>query len=694
MKKCFFLSGLFFGILFFSFSGSYAQWVQTHGPYGAHIRALACKGDTIVAGTYYNGVWRSVNNGSSWIAVNNGLPVDDDPYVYSLAINGNNIFASFYDGVYLSTNDGSNWNWVGNGLPSYTYVNAFAFNGNNIFAGSHDGVFLSTDNGKSWNEVNNGLKNVAIYSLAIKGNNIFAGGNDGVYFSTNNASSWNQVKYLGNSVEDIKIYENNIFAICSTGKIYLSTNNGSSWENINNGIPSTGTGDALTINGGNIFAATSAGIFLSTNDGANWKEADNGLPTAASGINSLSNNGNKIFAGTSRGVWCSSDNGVNWKAANNGFTIPKVFSIAGSGNNIVASTDYGIYYSSDNGIVWTQSNKVYGFLRLGFGRLIVSGNNIYGNVSGIIIISTDNGSNWDAVKGWKGSSLLAISGNSIYTDGINVSTNNGLTWNLINNGLPNKSVYSFAFSGTNILAGLYDGGGVYLSTNMGASWNKVLANPGVTSLAANENNVFAGTVNGIYISSDNGLNWNLVADIDFVEAFVFSGKNIFAANSGGVHLSKDDGITWNKVNEGFPIRSISGIKFPPSLSVNTLNIAGNTIYAGAADGSGIWRRPLSELITGINDTPINLPNHFALGQNYPNPFISSTKINYSVLKPSFISIKVYDLLGNEIQSLVNEEKNMGEYDVEFYAKDLPRGVYLYKMQAEDFVDTKQFILMK
>jgi hypothetical protein len=85
---------------------------------------------------------------------------------------------------------------------------------------------------------------------------------------------------------------------------------------------------------------------------------------------------------------------------------------------------------------------------------------------------------------------------------------------------------------------------------------------------------------------------------------------------------------------------------------------------------------------------------FELMQNYPNPFNLLTKIRYTVPRSSMIEIILFDVLGNEIQTLVNEEKPIGNYEVEFNATSLPSGIYFYRLQAGSFVETKKMVLMK
>jgi hypothetical protein len=88
------------------------------------------------------------------------------------------------------------------------------------------------------------------------------------------------------------------------------------------------------------------------------------------------------------------------------------------------------------------------------------------------------------------------------------------------------------------------------------------------------------------------------------------------------------------------------------------------------------------------------PNGFVLEQNYPNPFNPSTHIKYAVANKQFVSIKVYDVIGNEIATLVNEEKPAGTYEVEFSANHLSAGVYYYSIVTANFVQTKKMILLK
>jgi Tol biopolymer transport system component len=119
----------------------------------------------------------------------------------------------------------------------------------------------------------------------------------------------------------------------------------------------------------------------------------------------------------------------------------------------------------------------------------------------------------------------------------------------------------------------------------------------------------------------------------------------------------------------------------------------NITNHSANDWNPTWH-PSNSVEIYDQEEESNPPKTFKLFQNYPNPFNPSTTITYQVPENSFVSIKVYDLLGKEVTSLVNEEKAAGIYDLRFDAGKLSSGFYLYTMKAGNFVETKKMLLMK
>jgi hypothetical protein len=116
-----------------------------------------------------------------------------------------------------------------------------------------------------------------------------------------------------------------------------------------------------------------------------------------------------------------------------------------------------------------------------------------------------------------------------------------------------------------------------------------------------------------------------------------------------------------------------------------------------AAGQKIFLNAVQYMITGtvgVAKEPASVVKEFALDQNYPNPFNPSTSITYQVSKEGFVSIKVYDLIGREVATLVNEVKHAGSYWTEWNAVGMCSGIYFYTMQANSFSATRKMLLLK
>jgi hypothetical protein len=113
---------------------------------------------------------------------------------------------------------------------------------------------------------------------------------------------------------------------------------------------------------------------------------------------------------------------------------------------------------------------------------------------------------------------------------------------------------------------------------------------------------------------------------------------------------------------------------------------------GGPGGSGMSGVIIVQNPVGVEEE--NIVNEFKLNQNYPNPFNPSTRISYAIATTSFVNLKVYDTIGNEVAVLVNHEQPAGNYQVDFEASKLSGGVYFYQLATNEFVSTKKMILIK
>ena len=221
----------------------------------------------------------------------------------------------------------------------------------------------------------------------------------------------------------------------------------------------------------------------------------------------------------------------------------------------------------------------------------------------------------------------------------------------------------------------------------GTNWTKknsgLPTNTNVNAISINgSGHIFAGTGDGLFRSTDNGNNWTQtgLANTWVGSLAINSDGNIFAGTSDlGVFRSTNNGNNWTKLNDG-------SAHYGP-FAINSKGY----IFAGTGNSS-VFRSVATT--TSINESGENIPTKFSLSQNYPNPFNPSTTIKYDLPREEMVTIKVYDMLGREVKTLVNEYKNAGSYSIEFNASNLSSGTYFYRITAGDFTEIKKLILLK
>lgn len=142
-----------------------------------------------------------------------------------------------------------------------------------------------------------------------------------------------------------------------------------------------------------------------------------------------------------------------------------------------------------------------------------------------------------------------------------------------------------------------------------------------------------------------------------------------------------------------------GLTFPTEIfrkGGNQLATAPQTTTYFIPSNNTMWRSHKSSLndIVSVNNSTLSLPDKFSLYQNYPNPFNPETVISYDLPVSDFVSIKIFDMLGKEINTLVNEKQSIGRHEIKFNAADLSSGIYFYQLNTQGFTDTKRMVLIK
>ena len=315
--------------------------------------------------------------------------------------------------------------------------------------------------------------------------------------------------------------------------------------------------------------------------------------------------------------------------------------------------------------------------------LAASGSNIFAGTNGGIFLSLDKGTNWAAVdSGLTNDSILslAVNGSSVFSGthggGVFRSDNNGTNWSAVNSGLTNDTVLSLAVSGGSVFSGTH-GGGVFRSDNNGTNWSAVdsgLTNASVLSLTVGGSAVVAGTNGGgIFRSVNNGAGWTAVntgLTNDTVLSLAVSGGSVFSGTrGGGVFLSANNGTSWTAVNSGLT-----------DTNVRALAVCGSTLFAGTH--SGVWSRPLSEMIPVINhELPGEPQNPSAFKLTVPTRSNRNAAVSFSLPRSEPVTIAIYNSSGYEIATLVSKNLGSGSHSFYWDTRTMASGYYTVRIQG-------------
>jgi photosystem II stability/assembly factor-like uncharacterized protein len=348
------------------------------------------------------------------------------------------------------------------------------------------------------------------------------------------------------------------------------------------------------------------------------------------------------------------------------------------------------------------------------GGLEINGNNAWfctynnGNYSARVYRSTDKGASWAVSAQLTGIDVLyaisfkdSLNGLATSSDGNVVkSTDGGKTWTII------KKITTLGLRGlrympgTNTALAVGASGVSFLTQDDGATWSTI------TPLNTN-------TLRGLSVSSSRSVAW-AVGDAGAILKWSGSTLPVELTSFKAAKAGSSVNLSWTTAtetnNRGFEVErklindkenSFVVIAFKAgagtSSEVRNYNFTDDIAnLAGTAVAYRIKQVDFDGTSSYSSQVLVDLttPVKFNLSQNYPNPFNPTTTINYSLPSDSKVSVKVYDVLGKEVATLVNETKSAGNYQVNFDASKLASGVYIYKIQAGNFIATKKLTLMK
>jgi len=504
-------------------------------------------------------------------------------------------------------------------------------------------------------------------------------------------------------------------------RIYKTLNGGLSWTLIHPSTSNLDINHIFSLNENNIFAVAVNKIFITSDGGTSWQESE----IASYGNFKL------FFVDSQKGFAFGSDflvtidGGFNWTRVSKSINddLAKIDFV--SPTTGWALSYYSVYKTSDAGYNWINQLDFYG----GYNSLM--GLEMLDSLKGFILTPEDvfetvnGGVNWNSL--YFGDRIIFYGGITFYDEYL------GIIFGAAEEEIPGSNNYNIQSN--------------FTTTDGGTSWQKIIYPIGSEYIQAHKmkftdpGHLWSINGKGIWLSKDTAKTWQPIWATDYFTGgfsfdFIDSSNGLLAYGYGGIELTTDGGENWDyqSLSRGIQFRDAQLVgtdifgnyrifltgdrgritkyvpdivpheNHYPSFTMQRLNdicllMEGQLPYLWFGGEGFTILKGNTELVINVENIENSFVNDFRLDQNYPNPFNPVTKIKYEIPGQArndnaLVTLKVYDILGREVATLVNEEKPAGEYEVEFNGSALTSGIYFYQLKAGEFSETKKMILLK
>ena len=686
----------------------------------------------VTRGMYGIGILKTTNGGTTWTKALD-WSYNNERGVWRVLINPKNsnvLYAATSEGVYKSVNAGTAWTQVLNYQmamdllinpvdTSILYVSIGDLS-NNV-PNANVGLYKTTNGGTIWTKMAGGLPSTWSGKATLQ-------------------------MYKGNPSY---LYANIANDVTSYVGYYRTTDAGTTWTLGSTSVPSSNQGwynqghivksndpNSILVGTLNVEKSTNGGTsFTTKSDWSAWNTGATppGQPEGPSNFvhadvhyyASNPKDPNKIYITADGGLYRSNDFGETFYSCNGGYVTSQFYASLGNAFNDSVVCVGGL---QDNRSVFYQGTTAWYKTFEGDGccsqvnsqnKTIVYTEYTYGSISS----SNNGGVSWNgSASGPPGNGnastycfnmpyVVCISNPTVlYAGGVNIykSTNSGSSWQGPYGSFGGGKVLSIAASSTGtdtVYAGILPVGSsvaaVYRTVNAGTTWtdvsNGMVPNRYPTRIHVNQYNskevyvTFGGFGTAHVIKSTNaGTSWtNITGNLPDIPAQSICidpvYNNLYLGNDLGMYVSTNGGTNWYEYRTGMPYTLI--------FDVTIVNVSRKLRIA--THGNGIWERRLIANPVAIQNHETETPTEYKLFQNYPNPFNPVTTIKYQIPKSGFVSLKVYDILGKEVGSYVNQVQQAGEYSLNFDGSSLATGMYVYKLTAgNNTIAVKKMILAK
>ncbi len=417
-------------------------------------------------------------------------------------------------------------------------------------------------------------------------------------------------------------------------------------------------------------------VLITSVSAAQWSEQTSGVTTALESVCPIDNN-TVWIAGASGKVLYTSNGGTTWiitTSPNPAIDMSNIFGVNSTTALVTGSSSSAtfVYRTSNAGANWTQVFTQSG----GFIDAIIINDSsgwIYGDPVGgrwSIWLTLDQGVTWDSSR-YPTSFYIPQSGNETGWNNSMGAAGNPYGSGYIWFGTNNSRIYR---------AKMVSGSGVMTWVAQPTS-----GIPNIyTILFGDTLHGIAGGSTGLAYTSDGGDNWYInTGCLGTGNITGIAGKNpneLWYARGSSIYYTSNDSVWTVATTQTGTYNHLAISRTPNNYNIWAIRSNG---------GISKYTYPI-----GIKPISIEVPASFSLSQNYPNPFNPETRIKFDLPKSAFTILKIYDALGREIETLVNEQLNPGTYEAGWNASNCTSGVYFYKLSAGDYTDTRRMVLLK
>ena len=623
-------------------------------------------------------IYKTTDGGSTWIRQESGTNYELTSVRF---IDNNTGWVIGVGGVILKTDNGGD-NWVAqqsNTDYKFTTLQSIYLENKNegIVVGTNGRVRMTTNGGDYWNALGVDTKYDLFHvcytdSLTrwIVGKFITIDEDHTLFLkTTDKGETWRPISVLDYNLNSVFFINSDVgWAVGTGGVIFKTIDGGNSWH-FQNSLTSSTLNSVKFYDADNGWITSGDGKILRTIDGGEtWFGVINQKSKPLYSIRFVNNNfGCAVGGDFDRGVVLLTNNsGLNWT-----YKQDPILNQTAMYSNCFINSQTGwiigwdkIYKTNNGGVSWTQQTTD---ITDGFSDIQFYDQNIGWIVgkNGVILKTTDSGDNWESISSGVSEELCFIS-----------FINSKIGWLSGGNGTILKTI---------------TGGNTWTIQESGNSnkLNSLFFIDDMLGWSVGNNGIILNTMDG-------GVNWSSqqTETMENINSIYFINSRVgWAAGSNGTILRTiNRGASWE-----FQENNISAVL------TSIFFTDDNTGWITGEDGS-IYKTETGGItwVEEIIETNNENPDDFILYQNYPNPFNSSTSIQFSLCKPGYVTLKIFDILGQEIDLLISDKRDAGKYKVKWHANNFASGTYFYRLEirnthdsiSSNIVKIKKLILQK